>query len=188
MVDAPHLLTLSEQARLIREGSLTAVELVQAHLDQISKLNPQLNSFIAVDPEGALEQAARIDAALARGENPGPLAGVTIGLKDAIPAKGIPWTINSRLFEDRVPEDDPPVVTLLKNAGAIVIGKTNLNEFFSRPTESDLNPPPWNPWNPERMSVGSSSGSGAAAAARMATTVPRTPAHPPKEDANATHA
>ena len=168
MVDAPHLLTLSEQASLIREGSMTAVELVQAHLGQIAKLNPQLNSFIAVDPEGALQQAKRIDAALARGENPGPLAGVTIGLKDAIPAKGIPWTINSRLFEDRVPEDDAPVVARLKKAGAIVIGKTNLNEFFSRPTESDLNPPPWNPWNPERMSVGSSSGSGAAAAARMA--------------------
>lgn len=167
MIDNPQLLTLSEQARLIREGSITSVELVQVHLDQISKLNPQLNSFIAVDPEGALQQAAEIDAALARGENPGPLAGVTLGVKDAVPAKGIPWTINSRLFENRVPEDDPPVVTRLKNAGAIVIGKTNLNEFFSRPTESDLNPPPWNPWNPERMSVGSSSGSGAAVAARM---------------------
>jgi aspartyl-tRNA(Asn)/glutamyl-tRNA(Gln) amidotransferase subunit A len=168
MAGSPHLLSLSEQARLIREGSITAVELVQAHLSQISKLNPQLNSFIAVDPEGALKQAADIDAAHARGEKLGPLAGVTLGLKDAIPAKGIPWTINSRIFEGRVPEDDAPVVARLKRAGAIVIGKTNLNEFFSRPTESDLNPPPWNPWNPERMSVGSSSGSGAALAARMA--------------------
>ncbi|MGY8879529.1 MAG: amidase family protein, partial [Dehalococcoidia bacterium] len=82
MVTNPHLLSLSEQARLISEGSLTAVELVQAHLDQISKLNPQLNSLIAVDPEGALEHAREIDAAHAKGEDLGPLAGVTIGVKD----------------------------------------------------------------------------------------------------------
>ncbi len=168
MVTNPHLLSLSEQARLISEGSLTAVELVQAHLDQISKLNPQLNSLIAVDPEGALEHAREIDAAHAKGEDLGPLAGVTIGVKDAVPVKGMAWTINSRLFEDRVPEDDAPAIARLKKAGAIVIGKANLNEFFSKPTEADLNPPPWNPWNPERMSVGSSSGSGAALAARMA--------------------
>ncbi|MBT5252364.1 MAG: Asp-tRNA(Asn)/Glu-tRNA(Gln) amidotransferase GatCAB subunit A, partial [Chloroflexi bacterium] len=68
MAANPLLLSLSEQARLIREGSITSVELVQAHLDQISKLNPQLNSLIAVDPEGALEQAAEIDAARDRGE------------------------------------------------------------------------------------------------------------------------
>jgi len=168
MAANPLLLSLSEQARLIREGSITSVELVQAHLDQISKLNPQLNSLIAVDPEGALEQAAEIDAARDRGEELGPLAGVTIGVKDAVPVKGMPWTINSRIFENRVPENDAPAIARLKNAGAIIIGKANLNEFFSRPTESDLNPPPWNPWNPERMSVGSSSGSGAALAARMA--------------------
>ncbi|MBT3996200.1 MAG: amidase [Chloroflexi bacterium] len=168
MVANPLLLSLSEQARLIREGSITSVELVQAHLDQISKLNPQLNSLIAVDPESALEQAAEIDAARDRGEDLGPLAGVTLGVKDAVPVKGMPWTINSRIFEHRVPEYDAPAITRLKKAGAIIIGKANLNEFFSRPTESDLNPPPWNPWNPERMSVGSSSGSGAALAARMA--------------------
>jgi aspartyl-tRNA(Asn)/glutamyl-tRNA(Gln) amidotransferase subunit A len=168
MAANPLLLSLSEQARLIREGEITSVELVQAHLDQISKLNPQLNSLITVDPEGALQQAAEIDAARERGAELGPLAGVTLGVKDAVPVKGIPWTINSRLFENRVPEDDAPAIARLKKAGAIVIGKANLNEFFSRPTESDLNPPPWNPWNPERMSVGSSSGSGAALAARMA--------------------
>lgn len=167
MVANPHLLSLSEQARLIREGSLTAVELVQSHIDQISKLNPRLNSLIAVDSEGALKEAADVDAARERGEQLGPLAGVTLGVKDAVPVKGMAWTINSRLFEDRVPEDDAPSIARLKEAGAIVIGKANLNEFFSKPTEADLTPPPWNPWNPERMSVGSSSGSGAALAARM---------------------
>lgn len=164
----PLHLSLSEQARLIREGSLTAVELVQKHLDQIANLNPRLNSLIAVDSEGALKQAREVDAARARGEKLGPLAGVTLGVKDAVPVKGMPWTINSRLFEDRIPDADAPTIERLKQAGAIMIGKANLNEFFSKPTESDLNPPPWNPWNPERMSVGSSSGSGAALAARMA--------------------
>ena len=167
MVLNPLFLSLSEQARLIRGGEITSVELVQAQLSQISKYNPQLNSLIAVDPEDALQQATEIDAARAKGAELGPLAGVTLGVKDAVPVKGIPWTINSRLFANRVPEDDAPAIARLKKAGAIVIGKANLNEFFSRPTESDLNPPPWNPWNPERMSVGSSSGSGAALAARM---------------------
>jgi len=164
----PLQLSLSEQARLIREGSLTAVELVQKHLDQIARLNPRLNSLIAVDAEGALAQAREVDDARTRGEKLGPLAGVTLGVKDAVPVTGMPWTINSRLFENRVPESDAPAIARLKQAGAIMIGKANLNEFFSKPTESDLNPPPWNPWNPERMSVGSSSGSGAALAARMA--------------------
>jgi aspartyl-tRNA(Asn)/glutamyl-tRNA(Gln) amidotransferase subunit A len=168
MITDPHTLSLSEQAQLIRDGEMTSVELVQAHLARISKLNPRLNSFIAVDSKGALKSAAEIDAARAEGKDLGPLAGTTLGVKDAVPVKGIVSTQNSRLFENYIPDTDPAIIARLKNSGAIIIGKTNLNEFFSRPTETDLNPPPWNPWNPERMSVGSSTGSGAAGTARMA--------------------
>lgn len=169
MNQSPHLLPLSEQARLVREGGISAVELVQTHLDLIDQLNPQLNTFITVDNEGALEQAASIDRARANGQKLGPLAGVPIGVKDSIPTKGLRTTDNSRLLENWVPTHDAATVARLRKAGAIIIGKTNLNEFgWSRPSEADFMPPPWTPWNPERMSVGSSSGSGAASTARMA--------------------
>jgi aspartyl-tRNA(Asn)/glutamyl-tRNA(Gln) amidotransferase subunit A len=169
MPEAPHLLPLSEQTRLVREGQVTAVELVQAHLDVINRLNPQLNSFITVDAEGALDQARAIDEARSNGETLGPLAGATIGVKDSIPTKGLRTTDNSRLLENWIPDEDAATIARLRNAGAIIIGKTNLNEFgWSRPSEADLMPPPWTPWNPDRMSVGSSSGSGAASTARMA--------------------
>tara|TARA_A100001037_G_scaffold306070_1_gene349004 strand:+ start:5102 stop:6496 length:1395 start_codon:yes stop_codon:yes gene_type:complete len=169
MTESPHLLTLSEQARMVREGDITAVELVKAHLAQIERLNPRLNSFITVDAENAIKQADVIDKSRAAGEKLGPLAGVTVGVKDSIPTRGLRTTDNSRLLEDWIPEEDASTVARLREAGAIIIGKTNLNEFgWSRPSEADLSPPPWSPWNPERMSVGSSSGSGAASSARMA--------------------
>ncbi len=169
MIGSPHLLTLSQQIRLLREGEITAVELVQAHLDVIIGLNPRLNSFITVDSEGALKQARAIDTARANGERLGPLAGATVGVKDSIPTAGLKTTDNSRLLENWIPDEDAATVARLRKAGAIVIGKTNLNEFgWSRPSEADLMPPPWNPWNPDRMSVGSSSGSGAVTTARMA--------------------
>lgn len=170
MSNSPHLLPLSEQARLVRDGEITAVELVQAHLDQIDRLNPRLNTFITVDAVGALAQARSVDDARSNGEKLGPLAGVPIGVKDSIPTKGLKTTNNSRLLENHVPGQDAAVVARLRRVGAIIIGKTNLNEFgWSLPSEADLTPPPWNPWNPEQMSLGSSSGSGAASSARMAT-------------------
>ncbi|MEG3581813.1 MAG: amidase [Chloroflexota bacterium] len=169
MTETLHLLPLSEQARLFRDGVITAVEIVKAHLKVIDHLNPQFNSFITVDSKGALEQAQKLDKLRSEGQKLGSLAGATLGIKDSIPTKNLKTTNNSRLLENWVPEEDASVIVRLRKAGAIIIGKTNLNEFgWSRPSESDLNAPPWTPWNPERMSVGSSSGSGAVATARMA--------------------
>ena len=169
MSTSSSLLSLSEQVRLVQEGKISAVALVQTQLDEINRLNPQLNSFITVDADGALEQARAIDEARENGARLGPLAGATIGVKDSIPTKGLRTTDNSRLLENWIPQEDASTVKRLREAGAIIIGKTNLNEFgWSRPSETDLMPPPWSPWNPDRMSVGSSSGSGAATTARMA--------------------
>ena len=169
MSTSSSLLSLSEQVRLVQEGKISAVALVQTQLDEINRLNPKLNSFITVDADGALEQARAIDEARENGARLGPLAGATIGVKDSIPTKGLRTTDNSRLLENWIPQEDASTVKRLREAGAIIIGKTNLNEFgWSRPSETDLMPPPWSPWNPDRMSVGSSSGSGAATTARMA--------------------
>ncbi len=168
--DTPlHYLPLAEQARRIRSGELSAVVLTRAYLGRIHSHNPQLNSFITIDEDRAIEQAQRVDDAISRGEQVGPLAGIPLAVKDSIPTKGLRTTDNSNLLADWVPEHDAAAVEKLRRAGAVVIGKANLNEFgWSRPLEADLAPPPWNPWNPRFASVGSSSGSGAAASGGLA--------------------
>ncbi len=164
-----HYLPLAEQARRVRVGELTSVALVQAYLERIRANNPRLNSFITVDEQGAIEQAKKIDEAISMGKQVGPLAGVPVAVKDSIPTKGLRTTDNSYLLADWVPEHDAAAVSRLRQAGAVIIGKANLNEFgWSRPSEADLAPPPWNPWNPSYASVGSSSGSGAAASGGLA--------------------
>jgi aspartyl-tRNA(Asn)/glutamyl-tRNA(Gln) amidotransferase subunit A len=168
MVESFNFLPLSEQVNLIHNGAVSAEENVKAHLNLINSLNPRLNSFITIDSKGALEQARKLDKLRLKGEALGPLAGVILGIKDSIPTKNLKTTNNSRLLEKWIPNNDASVIKKLRNAGAIIIGKTNLNEFgWSRPSELDLMAPPWSPWNTDRMSVGSSSGSGAATAARM---------------------
>ncbi len=169
MTANPITLTLAEQVKLVKSGHISVRELVQQHLTRISELNGTLNSFITVDERDALAQADALDSRLAAGEDPGPLTGATVGVKDSIPTNGLRTTDNSRLLENWIPKEDAKTVARLRRAGAVIIGKTNLNEFgWSRPSEADLSPPPWNPWNPDRMSVGSSSGSGAASSAGMA--------------------
>ncbi|NQW17559.1 MAG: amidase [Chloroflexi bacterium] len=163
-----HYQSITEQLEALKSGQITAVELVQACLARIDSLNGNLNSVITVNATGALAEAKVVDEARSRGENLPALAGIPVAVKDSIPTAGIRTTDNSRLLEDWVPEHDASAVQALKANGAIIIGKANLNEFgWSRPSEADLSPPPWNPWNPEYMSVGSSSGSGGAASSGM---------------------
>ena len=163
-----HYRSMTEQIEALESGEITAVELVEACLARIDALNDQLNSIVTVNATDALAQAQAVDEANSRCELLAALSGIPIAVKDSIPTAGIRTTDNSRLLEHWIPEHDAAVIQSLKDAGAIIIGKTNLNEFgWSRPSEADLFPPPWNPWNPEYMSVGSSSGSGGAASAGM---------------------
>ena len=150
MIDSPHLLSLSEQVFLFNRGSVSATDIVKAHLKTIDELNPKFNSFISVDAETAIAQASELDKMRSDGAPLGPLSGSVIAVKDSIPTKALRTTNNSRLLEDWIPEADASVVKRLRDSGAIIIGKTNLNEFgWSIPSESDLNPPPWTPyWDP----------------------------------------
>ena len=131
-------------------------------------IDGSLRSFIHVSAEGALKAAREADAAVRHREQTGLLHGVPIGLKDMIATQGLPTTGNSRVLQHCVPHEDATLVAKLKAAGAIVVGKLNMNEFaWSIPSESDLCPPPRNPWNHRYAALGSSSGSGAAVAAGL---------------------
>lgn len=147
-------------------GECSSRELVQACLDRIDLLDDRYHGFITVAVDQALARAAEIDARRAAGQSVGPLAGIPIGVKDSIPTAGIRTTANSRLLEHWVPEHDAEPIARLRASGAIVLGKTNLNEFgWALPTNDDLAPKAQNPWNPEYAAIGSSSGSGIAVAA-----------------------
>ena len=118
-----------EQAALLAAGEISAVELAQAHLDQIEAINPALNAFLHVDADGALATAAEIDARRAAGERLSQLAGVPIAVKDNFCTSGLPTTCGSRMLEGWIPPYDATVVTRLKEAGLVILGKTNMDEF-----------------------------------------------------------
>ena len=146
----------------IRARRFSALEVLDAALARIERTNPALNAFIAVYPEAAREQAAAVDAAIARGEDPGPLAGVPIGIKDLEPVKGMLFTEGSRVYEGRIADRDGVSVSRLKAAGAVVVGKTNTPEFgYKGFTENRLWGPTRNPWDPTKTPGGSSGGSAA---------------------------
>ena len=155
----------SSLARRIRNREVSSVEVVQAHLDRIDAVNPALNSVVVVLAESALARARQLDSQLNGGGPVGPLHGVPVTIKDAIETKGVVSTGGTLGRAHHVPEFDAPVVTRLKNAGAIVIGKTNLPEL-SAAGESDnlvygrVN----NPYDTSRHPGGSSGGEGAAIA------------------------
>ena len=121
--------TAAELAGLIRDRTISVVEVMAAHLTQIERINPKVNALCTLLPEQALEQAAAADERLARGETPGPLYGLPIAIKDVVETKGIRTTFGSPIYKDFIPERDALVVERLKAAGAIVIGKTNVPEF-----------------------------------------------------------
>jgi len=150
-----------EQARLVRGGEVTSVELVELYVERIERLNPELNAFVTLRAEEALEEA--------RSPRPGPFSGVPLPIKDLTETAGIRTTFSCRAFADYVPERDMEVVRRLREAGFVLIGKTNTPEFGSRPvTESPLNGDCRNPWNRERTPGGSSGGAAAAVAAGLA--------------------
>lgn len=160
---------LSVLVRQLRAGEIRSIELTTAFLDSIQAQDATLNAFVHVDREHALKQAAEIDARRASGAEIGPLAGVPVALKDVICERGQPATCASRMLKGFVPPYDATVVSNLKRAGAVIIGRTNMDEFaMGSSGENSSFGPTRNPWDIERIPGGSSSGSAVAVAARMA--------------------
>lgn len=158
---------VTELARQVREGERSATDLVRHSLAKIDELNPVVNAFVSVDADQALRQAAAIDQIIAAGGDPGPLAGIPIGVKDLEDAAGLPTTFGSALFADARPAlMDSSLVARLRQAGCIVVGKTNTPEHgWTSRTENSLHGTTRNPWNLAHTPGGSSGGSAAAIAA-----------------------
>jgi aspartyl-tRNA(Asn)/glutamyl-tRNA(Gln) amidotransferase subunit A len=169
-VDADALATLGTLAiaEKVQRGELTAVEVAEATLARIDRLDPELHAFLVTARERVLEDAHALDAKRARGEALGPLAGVPIALKDALCTRGITTTSGSKILEGYVPPYDATVVTRLRAAGALLPGKTNMDEFaMGSSNENSAYGPVKNPWDRSRIPGGSSGGSAVAVAARM---------------------
>src|SRR5258706_76230 len=161
-------LSISEAAELLRQKKISPVDLATTCLDRIESLNPVLNAFITVTYEGAMAQARVAEDEIQRGQWRGPLHGIPVGLKDLIDTAGVRTTCGSALFADRVPTEDAEVVQRLKRAGAVLIGKQNLQEFaYGGTSASSHFGAVHNPWNPKHIAGGSSGGSAAAVAAGM---------------------
>ncbi|OJW28771.1 MAG: hypothetical protein BGO51_19965 [Rhodospirillales bacterium 69-11] len=164
-----HFMTIAEASALIRARQLSPVELTRNFLDRIAALDAQLNAYILPLADRALAEAKQAEAEIAGGRYKGPLHGIPIGLKDIYNTAGIATTGHSALFRDHVPTEDAFTVALLREAGAITLGKLSTWEFAIGGASFDLPwPPARNPWNTAREPGGSSSGSGAAVAAGLA--------------------
>ncbi len=152
----------------VRRGELSATALAEESLRAIRARNDELNVFLHVDEDGAMAAAARVDDAVKRGVDPGRLAGVPIALKDNLCQIGIPTTCSSRILEGWRPPYNATVIDRLIGAGAVAVGKTNLDEFaMGSSTETSAFGPTRNPLDPTRVPGGSSGGSAAAVAAAM---------------------
>jgi aspartyl-tRNA(Asn)/glutamyl-tRNA(Gln) amidotransferase subunit A len=162
-------LTLSEASRRIQAKEITSTDLTQALLDRIKIYNPKINAFITVMQQDALAQAALLDKEAKAGKFRSPLHGIPIALKDNIDTGGTRTTAASAVFDDRVPDQDAHVVARLKEAGAVIIGKTNMHEFAAGGSSaSTFFGPVRNPWALDHIPAGSSGGSAAAVISDMA--------------------
>lgn len=158
----------TELANLIRSKDLSPVDLIDATLRRIEAVNPAINAFVALRADDALVEAGALAENIAAGKDPGPLAGIPIGIKDMEDTCGMVTSFGSIPFKDNLVERDSIQVARLKAAGAIVVGKTNTPEFgFTGFTKNRLFGVTANPWNPERTPGGSSGGAAAAVAGCM---------------------
>lgn len=158
-----HELTATQARQRIQEGRLTARALTQACLDRIERVDPFIKAWVYLDPKQALRQAEALDAALSRGEDPGPLAGIPVAIKDTFNTADMPTQMGSPLWAGFTPGNDARVVAAIRQAGGILLGKTVTAEFAVHTPG-----PTVNPHHPEHSPGTSSSGSAAAVAAQMA--------------------
>jgi aspartyl-tRNA(Asn)/glutamyl-tRNA(Gln) amidotransferase subunit A len=161
-------LSIAEAAGLLRHKQISPVELTTACLARVERLNPTINAFITVMHDSALAQAREAEDEIRAGSWRGPLHGIPIGIKDLIDTAGVKTTCASALFLDRIPTEDAEVVRRLKRAGAVLIGKQNLQEFaWGGTSASSYFGAVHNPWDVDRIAGGSSGGSAAAVATGM---------------------
>jgi len=155
----------SQIAGLVASGEVSAVEIAQAHLDRIAAVDGELHAFLHVDADGALAAAKAVDERRAAGEALSPLAGVPLAMKDVVVTHGLPTTAGSKILEGWVPPYDATITRRIKDAGIVMLGKTNMDEFaMGSSTENSAYGPSHNPWDLARIPGGSSGGSSAAVA------------------------
>jgi aspartyl-tRNA(Asn)/glutamyl-tRNA(Gln) amidotransferase subunit A len=161
--------TLAALRAEIAAGGGTAAALAAGYYERIAEINPRLNIYLSLTKERALEQAARVDDAAAKGDRMGALAGIPVGIKDVLVMQGAPATAGSKILKGYLPPYDATVVQKLEAAGAVLLGKINCDEFaMGSSNENSAYGPVRNPVDPERVPGGSSGGSAAAVAANMA--------------------
>ena len=157
-----------EMRNLIKKKKVSPVEITKIYFERINRLDPQLNSYLTLNEKEALESASKAEKAVLSGEPLGKLHGIPIGIKDLEMTAGIRTTQGSLIYKDNIPTADSIVVERLRNAGAIILGKTNASEFGAVGfNENRLGDHCRNPWNTERTTGASSGGAGAAMAAGL---------------------
>jgi len=160
--------SVAEQSAALRAGQITARDLVDVYLERIDRLNPQLNAVVTVDADGARRAADTADARRRDGGEHSPLLGIPFTVKDAIATAGMRTTAGSVALRENVPAEDAPAIGRLRDAGAVLLGKSNLPQWSSNiQTRNDLFGTTSNPWDPARTSGGSSGGAAAAVAAGL---------------------
>ncbi|KAI0559901.1 glutamyl-tRNA(Gln) amidotransferase [Gracilaria domingensis] len=160
--------SINDIAKSIRSRETSASQVLQQSLSRIESVEPHVSAFLTIDAQLAQAQAAKIDEQVAQGKDPGPLAGVPIAIKDNLSTKGIPTTAASRILDGFIPAYNATAVQRLLDAGAVILGKTNLDEFgMGSSTENSAFATTRNPWDLSRVPGGSSGGSAVAVAADM---------------------